>query len=30
MSNSSNTVVGLLAGMVIGPTLGILFTPEKG
>jgi gas vesicle protein len=30
MSNSSNTVVGLLAGTVIGATLGILFAPEKG
>jgi gas vesicle protein len=30
MSNSSNTVVGLLAGAVIGATLGILFAPEKG
>ncbi len=30
MSNSSNTVVGWLAGTVIGATLGILFAPEKG
>ncbi|PQJ71824.1 MULTISPECIES: YtxH domain-containing protein [Polaribacter] len=30
MSNSSNTVVGLLAGTVIGATLGILFAPAKG
>ncbi|MFD2530298.1 MULTISPECIES: YtxH domain-containing protein [Polaribacter] len=30
MSNSSNTVVGLLAGTVIGATLGILFAPDKG
>jgi gas vesicle protein len=30
MSNSSNTVVGLLAGTVIGAALGILFAPEKG
>jgi gas vesicle protein len=30
MSNRSNTVVGLLAGTVIGATLGILFAPEKG
>tara|TARA_R110002049_G_scaffold13089_2_gene57411 strand:+ start:8252 stop:8584 length:333 start_codon:yes stop_codon:yes gene_type:complete len=30
MSNSSNTIVGLLAGTVIGATLGILFAPDKG
>ncbi|MDX6747104.1 YtxH domain-containing protein [Polaribacter sp. PL03] len=30
MSNSSNTVVGLLAGTVIGAALGILFAPDKG
>ncbi|MGY0408283.1 MAG: YtxH domain-containing protein [Polaribacter sp.] len=30
MSNSSNTVVGLLAGTVIGATLGVLFAPDKG
>lgn len=30
MSNSTNTVVGLLAGTVIGATLGILFAPDKG
>ena len=30
MSNSSNTLVGLLAGTVIGATLGILFAPDKG
>lgn len=30
MSKSSNTVVGLLAGTVIGATLGILFAPDKG
>ena len=30
MSNSSNTILGLLAGTVIGATLGILFAPDKG
>ncbi|AUC86606.1 hypothetical protein CW731_00525 [Polaribacter sp. ALD11] len=30
MSNSSNTIVGLLAGTVIGATLGVLFAPDKG
>ena len=30
MSNSSNTVLGLLAGTAIGATLGVLFAPNKG
>lgn len=30
MSNSSNAVLGILAGTAIGATLGILFAPDKG
>ena len=30
MSNSSNTFLGILAGTVIGATLGVLFAPDKG
>lgn len=29
-NNSSNTIVGILAGTAIGATLGILFAPDKG
>ncbi len=29
-NNSSNTLIGILAGTVIGATLGILFAPDKG
>lgn len=30
MQNSTNTVLGILAGTAIGGLLGILFAPEKG
>lgn len=30
MSNSSNTILGVLAGTIVGTTLGILFAPDKG
>lgn len=30
MSNSNNTLIGILAGTAIGATLGILFAPDKG
>jgi len=30
MSNSGNTILGILAGSAIGVTLGILFAPDKG
>lgn len=30
MSNSSNTIIGILAGTAIGATLGVLFAPDKG
>ncbi len=29
-NNSSNTLIGILAGTAIGATLGILFAPDKG
>ncbi len=29
-NNSSNTIIGILAGTAIGATLGILFAPDKG
>lgn len=28
--NSSNTILGILAGAAVGATLGILFAPDKG
>lgn len=30
MSNSTNTVLGVLAGTAVGAALGILFAPNKG
>ncbi|WP_100616038.1 YtxH domain-containing protein [Confluentibacter citreus] len=27
---TSNTIIGLLAGVAVGATLGVLFAPEKG
>lgn len=30
MSNSSNTILGILAGTAIGAIAGILFAPDKG
>ena len=30
MSDSSNTILGILAGTAIGAALGILFAPDKG
>ncbi|NAY91751.1 YtxH domain-containing protein [Muricauda sp. JGD-17] len=30
MSDSSNTILGILAGTALGATLGILFAPDKG
>ncbi|TXE19955.1 YtxH domain-containing protein [Psychroserpens burtonensis] len=30
MGKESNTIIGILAGTVIGATLGILFAPDKG
>ncbi|RZS90760.1 YtxH domain-containing protein [Aquimarina brevivitae] len=30
MSNTTNTLLGVLAGTAVGATLGILFAPDKG